>query len=269
MGTALITGASSGLGAEYAWQLAADHHNLVLVARRADLLESLAHQIRSAAGVHVEVLARDLADREALADVTARLTTGTRPVGLLVNNAGFGLGARFLLSDDAAEERALDVMVRAVLVLSHAAAGAMVDRGRGALLNVSSIAQNTAMGSYAAHKAWVRAFTESLATELVGTGVTATAVLPGLVRTGFHEAAGMKPDVWPEFGWLTAEQVVSDSLRAVRRGQVLCVPSVRYKATNALLQVAPRRIVRPLTGVRTHSRSHARPGGAAEGTPQE
>lgn len=255
MGTALITGASAGLGAEYAWQLAEAGHDLVLVARREDRLAALADQLRNAAGVRAEVLARDLADRAQLDDVAARLTDDARPVGLLVNNAGFGLRARFLDNDIADEEVGLDVMVRAVMVLSHAAARAMAARGRGAILNVSSMTENTAMGTYAAHKAWVRSFTEGLSTELGGTGVTATAVLPGLVRTEFHEVARMRTDVWPEVGWITAEQVVEESLEAVRRGRVLVVPSLRYKAASAALALAPRSIVRALTGTGMHSRS--------------
>ncbi|HZK04275.1 MAG TPA: SDR family NAD(P)-dependent oxidoreductase [Actinomycetaceae bacterium] len=257
MGTALITGASSGLGAEFAWQLATDRHDLVLVARRADRLESLAEAIRNVTGVQVEVLVRDLADRAQIDDVVGRIGATERPVGLLVNNAGFGMGRRFLRSTIEREEHALDVMVRAVLVLTHAAARSMSARGRGAILNVSSMAQGTAMGSYAAHKAWVRAFTESLSSELAGTGVTATVSLPGFVRTEFHEAAGMKTDAWPGIAWLSAEHVVTESLAAVRRRQVIVVPSLRYKAAAIALGVAPRALVRVITGARSHSRSHS------------
>lgn len=256
MGTALITGASSGLGLEYAWQLATDGHDLVLVSRRRDRLEAIANEIRNVAGVHVEVMARDLADRSQLGEVAARLERAERPVGLLINNAGFGLGKAFTRSALREEEHALDVMVRSVLVLSHAAARAMTSRGRGAILNVSSVAQGTAMGSYAAHKAWVRAFTEGLATELAGTGVTATAVLPGLVRTEFHATARMNAEVWPEQGWIPAAAVVDESLSAVRRGKVLSVPTIRYKVAVAFLAIAPRRLVRAVTGSRTHRKSH-------------
>lgn len=248
MGTALITGASSGLGVEYAWQLAAAGHHLVLVARRAERLEELAEKIRQAAGVRVEVLARDLSDRDELSHVANRLRAERNPVGLLVNNAGFGLGQRFVTGDLAKEEKALDVLIRAVMVLSHAAAGPMANRGRGAILNVSSVAAGTSMGTYAAAKVWVKTFTEVLAGELRGTGVSATAVLPGLVRTEFHEAANMNASAWPEIGWIPAEAVVEQSLAAVRRGQVLSVPTVRYKAINTLLRHAPRGLVRAASG---------------------
>jgi len=256
MGTALITGASAGLGEEFAWQLAAAGHHLVLVARRTDRLTALAERIHNVSGVQVEVLPADLTLPDDVARVAERLAADEpRPIGLLVNNAGLGLQHRFLNSTLEEELTALDVMVRAVLVLSHAAGRAMVGRGHGAILNVSSMAQDTAMGTYAAHKAWVRAFTESLATELAGTGVTATAVLPGLTHTEFHATAHMDESAWPRAAWLSAEQVVDAALAAVRRGDVLCVPSVKYKLASALLHAAPRRLVRAATGARVHARS--------------
>lgn len=256
MGTALITGASAGLGEEFAWQLAAAGHHLVLVARREDRLTALAERIHNVAGVHVEALPADLSDDDDVAQVVRRLVSDEpRPIGLLVNNAGFGLTQRFLDSTIAEELDALDVMVRAVLELSHAAGRAMVGRGHGAILNVSSMTQNTAMGTYAAHKAWVRAFTEALATELEGTGVSATAVLPGLTHTEFHAVAHMDETAWPRLAWLNAEQVVEAALAAVRHGDVLCVPSLRYRAAHVLLHAAPRRIVRAVTGAQSHSRS--------------
>ena len=195
MATALVTGASAGLGLEFAWQLATAKHDVVLVARDVERLERLAGQLRAAAGVRAEVLAADLSDRAQTERVAERLRSTERPVGLLVNNAGFGLGQRFVGGDLAAHERGVEVMVRALMVLSHAAAGAMVERGRGAILNVSSIAALTASGTYSADKAWVRVFTEALAVELKGTGVTATALCPGLVHTEFHERAGLTRNV--------------------------------------------------------------------------
>ena len=140
MGTALVTGASAGLGLEFAWQLATARHDVVLVARGKERLERLAAQLEAAAGVRAEVLVADLSQREDVDLVARRLTDEERPVGLLVNNAGYGMGEHFVDGDLIAQERALDVMVRTVLVLSHAAAGAMTERGRGAILNVGSIA---------------------------------------------------------------------------------------------------------------------------------
>ena len=248
MATALITGASAGLGVEFAWQLATGHHDLVLVARDTDRLETLAHQIRSAAGVGVEVLGADLSDREQTEVVAERLRSTTSPVSLLVNNAGYAVHDSFVGGDVAAQEASLDVMVRAVLVLSQAAAGSMRSRGRGAILNVSSVAALTASGTYSAHKAWVRTFTEGLAVDLRGTGVTATALCPGLTRTEFHERAQLDYSAFPEVAWLDAGAVVSAALRDVRRGVVISTPSIRYRVAAGLLRLAPRSFVRAAEG---------------------
>ncbi|HLU27467.1 MAG TPA: SDR family oxidoreductase [Glycomyces sp.] len=255
MGTALITGATSGIGLELAWQLAAARHDLVLVARSSERLERRAEEIRAAAGVRVEVLAADLGTTEGRGAVVERLRQQSAPVGLLVNNAGFGLGQRLVGGDLSREELALEVMVRAVLELSKTAAEEMVPRRRGAILNVASIAGLTAMGTYSAHKAWVRTFSESLASELQGTGVTVTALCPGLVRTEFHDSAGMDDSVWPSISWLAAESVAAAGLRAVRRGQVLCTPSVRYAALAAGLRAAPRFLVRRFAGADHYARA--------------
>lgn len=248
MATALITGASAGLGLEFAWQLATARHDLVLVARDAERLEEVARQIRAAAGVRVEVLPADLSDPVDLDRVADRVraegTDGRHPVGLLVNNAGFGLHQPFVGGDVARELNALDVMVRAVLVLSHAAAEQMTARDRGAILNVASIAALSASGTYSAAKAWVRTFTEGLAAELAGTSVTATALCPGLTHTEFHERAGLDYGDVPGIAWLTADHVVRVALADVRRGAVLSTPSLRYRALAGALRVMPRGLVR-------------------------
>ncbi|WP_425955839.1 SDR family NAD(P)-dependent oxidoreductase [Xylanimonas sp. McL0601] len=251
MGTALVTGATAGLGLEFAWQLATARHHLVLVARDKARLEDVATQIRAAAGVDVEVIQADLSVDDDVERVAARLRlTGEEPgqslraVGLLVNNAGFGTSQRFVDGDVDIELKALDVMVRSVLVLCHAAVGQMTHRGRGAILNVGSVAALTASGTYAADKAWVRSFTEGLASELRGTGVTATVVAPGFTHTEFHARAHADMSGLPEIAWLEAPRVVADALADVRRGVVLSTPSLRYKAASAFLRVAPRGVVR-------------------------
>ncbi|WP_336706754.1 SDR family NAD(P)-dependent oxidoreductase [Oerskovia sp. USHLN155] len=254
MATALITGASAGLGLEFAWQLATARHDLVLVARDEERLERVAAQIRAAAGVRVQVLPADLSVPDDVARVAERLAlveqdeAGRRPVGLLVNNAGYAVHQRFVGGDVDAEVTALDVMVRAVLVLSHAAAGQMTERGRGAILNVASVAALTASGTYSAAKAWVRTFTEGLAVELRGTGVTATALCPGLTHTEFHERAGIDYTQLPEVAWLNADRVVAAALADVRRGVVISTPSLRYRLASGLLKVAPRAAVRAFEG---------------------
>ena len=255
MGTALITGASAGLGLEFAWQLAGAGHNVILVARRKDRLESAASESRAVTGVNVEVLPADLNRRMDVLKVSRRIADDALPpVGLLVNNAGFGLKSSFTENRLIDEEHGLNVMVRAVMMLSKAAVDAMTRRGHGAILNISSMTENMALGTYTAHKAWLRAFTEGLATELKGTRVTATAVLPGLTHTEFHNAAKMRTDMWPGWVWLSAEQVVEESLDAVRRGAVICIPGRGYKVLNAALRVLPRSAVRAIAGSHTHSR---------------
>lgn len=247
MGTALITGASAGLGLEFAWQLATARHDVVLVARDVERLERLAGQLRAAAGVRAEVLPADLSERDQVERVAERLRRPEQPVGLLVNNAGFGTGDRFLDADLGAQERGLEVMVRAVMVLSHAAAGAMVERGRGAILNVSSVAALTTAGVYSAHKAWVRVFTEGLAVELRGTGVTATALCPGLTHTEFHQRAGLDRGRYPDLAWLNADTVVAAALADVRRGAVISTPSLRYGLVAEVARLLPRSAIRKLS----------------------
>lgn len=246
MATALITGASAGLGLEFAWQLASQRHDVVLVARNEERLNDVAQQLRSVAGVHVEVLPADLSVRSDVDRVAQRLRSGERPVGLLVNNAGYAVQTRFLKSDIQAQEDSLAVMVGAVMVLSQAAAQTMIERGRGAILNVSSVAALTASGTYSAHKAWVRSFTEGLSVELAGTGVTATALCPGFVHTEFHERAGIDYSGFPEIAWLNADQVVATALADVRRGAVISTPSLRYQLASGLLRSLPRAAVRAL-----------------------
>ena len=299
MGTALITGATAGIGLELAWQLAQAHHDLVLVARDRARLETVAEELRQFAGVGVQVLAADLSEPGDLARVAERVrvsqpdadlpiavpsasaeaatdpataaaassagpATATtalpadhlhttaeveaRPIDLLVNNAGFAVGQDFVSGSIEQERRALAVMVGAVMELTHAAVPGMVARGHGAVLNVASVTALTAMGTYAAHKAWVRTFTEGLASELRGTGVTATVLNPGLTHTEFHARAAMDESAWPAFVWLQADDVARQALDAVRRGQVICTPSLRYQIANAALRASPRWLVRRVTG---------------------
>ncbi len=248
MSTALVTGASSGIGRSFARQLAERGHDLVVVARDQQRLAALAAELERAHGVRVEVLVADLADRDQVELVARRLADRERPVDLLVNNAGFGLRKGFLANDVRAEEGLLDVLCRAVLVLSHAAAPAMRERGRGAVINVSSVAGFLAMGSYSAAKAWVTAFSEGLAAELAGTGVTVTALCPGLTHTEFHERARLKMSGLPEPLWLDADHLVRSCLHDVARGRVVSVPGAAYKVVVGAVRVLPRGLVRRVSG---------------------
>lgn len=244
MSTALVTGATAGIGREFAVQLAAKGEDLVLVARDTARLEALAEELGAAHGVAVEVLAADLSDRAAVQRVADRLASSERPVELLVNNAGYGLGSSFVDTDVEDEERLLDVLVRAVLVLSHAAARAMVGRGHGRIINVSSVAGFITSGTYSAAKSWVTVFSESLAGQLAGTGVQVSAVCPGFVRTEFHERAGIEAGGRRGLFWLEASDLVREALDDSRRGRVVSVPSPQYKALVGVLRHLPRALLR-------------------------
>lgn len=257
MGRVLITGASSGLGAEFATQLAERGHDLVLVARRRDRLVELATDLHRRAGVRVEVVTADLSERDDIEKIATRLRMADRPVDLLINNAGFGMQSG-ITADLAEQERALTVMAEAVLVLSHAAATSMRERGRGGILNVSSVAAYTVMGHYAAIKSWVTVFTEALANEMAGTGVLVTVVCPGLVHTEFHDTAEMGLTKVPEFGWLDAARVVGEALADLDRGRVVSVPSWRYRIGTTVLRHLPRGITRRGSLLQLRSRRASR-----------
>jgi len=244
MTTALVTGATAGIGREFALQLAARGDDLVLVARDVNRLEALAAELRATRGVEVEVLTADLSDREATARVAERLAEVDRPVDLLVNNAGFGMKKSFLAAELAEEEAMFDVLCRAVLVLSHAAGRAMKARGQGQIINVSSVAGWIASGTYSAAKSWVTVFSEGLAGELAGSGVTVTALCPGFTRTEFHARAKIRDDAFPGFMWLDASRLVRECLEDADKGRVISVPSVLYKGLHLATKVAPRRLLR-------------------------
>ncbi len=253
MGVALVTGGTSGIGAAFARQLAAGGYDLVLVARSADRLEEMASELR-ATGRAVEALQADLSDRDAVSRVADRLTDHDRPIDLLVNNAGFGMHVSPLEPDVSEFDRGLEVMCRAVFVLSGAAARGMVQRGSGTIVNVSSTAGFLTMGSYSSIKAWVTSFSQGLAVELSGTGVSVTALCPGWVRTEFHERAGIRASSIPNFMWLDAEQLVSAALRDVDRGKVISIPTLRYRMLIGLAGLAPRSAIRSFSGAISSSR---------------
>ncbi|SKA90838.1 hypothetical protein SAMN06295879_1370 [Agreia bicolorata] len=253
MAVALVTGGTSGIGAAFSRSLAAQGYDLVLVARSVPRLEEMADEIR-ALGRSVEILPADLADRADVARVAERLEDPSRPIDMLVNNAGFGVHTSLIDADVSAHDRAFEVMCRAVLVLSGAAARGMLPRGTGKIVNVSSTAGFVTMGAYSALKAWVTSFTEGLAVELRGTGIGVTALCPGWVHTEFHERAGIKASSIPNFLWLDAEQLVTACLRDVDRGRVISIPTVRYRTLIWLARHAPRSAIRAVSGSISSSR---------------
>jgi len=253
MPTALITGATAGIGAAFVRQLAGERRDLVLVARNADRLQEVAETARQR-GVEVEVLPADLADDEGCAAVEARLADRSRPIDLLVNNAGIGLAHPFLHNSITDEERMLRLNVRAVLRLTHAVLPSMMERCAGDVLNVSSVAGFGPVapgGTYAATKAWVTNFTESLYAAVKDSGVRVTALCPGYVRTEFHERAGI--DVGSRSGllWLDADEVVRVGLMDLRRGRAVSVPSPQYKVVGGLVRHLPRPLLRAVVARRS------------------
>jgi uncharacterized protein len=242
-GTALVTGATAGIGHSFAVHLARRGHDLVLVARDRDRLESVAADLRTSYGVAVEVLPADLGDREQLARVEERLADRDRPVDLLVNNAGFGLKHRFLDNSADDESAMLDVLVTAVLRLSHAALGGMAERGRGGVINVSSVASLLPRGTYGAAKAWVNRFSEWAANEYRPRGVTVMVLLPGFVKTEFHQRMDVERGSAPGFMWLEADDLVAQALADFDRGRVYSVPSAQYKVITAVARVVPNRLL--------------------------
>ena len=239
MPTALITGPTSGIGNAFARRLAADGWDLVLVSRDEARLEKVAAGLRESSGRDVEVLAADLTDPAARAAVAERLADAARPVDLLVNNAGSSTPAGMLETSLAAEAATLEVLVKAVLELSKAAAPAMVARGRGGIINVSSVSGYLPRGTYGAAKAWVTAFSRSLSRELAGTGVRVLATCPGLTRTEFHDRGGFDLAKVPNFMWLSADDVVDDALRALAAGRDVTVPGRQWKAVIAVSRHLP------------------------------
>lgn len=254
MTTALVTGATAGIGKGFAEALAAEGHDLILVARHRDRLESVASDLSARHGVATETMAADVGEAASRGRVEDRLRDRNRPIGILVNNAGFGVNQPFVGGDLWAEQQMLNVLVVAPMRFTHAVAPVMVEHGGGAIVNVSSIAGWVTGSTYSAAKAWVTTFTESLSVELKGTGVTATAVCPGYVRTEFHDRAGMDMSSIPDWLWLSVEDVVAQALKDAKRGRPISVTGPQYQALSLAAQYAPRPLVRRMVGTRAMRR---------------
>ncbi len=229
---ALVTGASSGIGAAFAERLARDGYDLILVARRRDRLEALAKRLRGETGAEAEPLVADLANAGALSQVEDRLA-GDERLTLLINNAGFGGYRPFVELDPKIADELIAVHISAVTRLTRAALPGMVHRGKGDVINVASVlALSGALppnplpyrAVYAGAKAFMLAFTEALSGELDQSGVRVQACLPGLVDTGYHALVGRDTSKMPPM--MQAADVVTASLAALARGEVVCVPGL-------------------------------------------
>ncbi|MCL2037557.1 SDR family NAD(P)-dependent oxidoreductase [Candidatus Saccharibacteria bacterium] len=228
-GAALITGGSSGIGLAFSRELAARGYDLIIASRDNGKLTEAAADLQKEFGVKVEAIRLDLADRANVEKLVERITDKERPVDVVVNNAGFALHNSLLDTDTSLQESAMEVMATAVLILSGAAARTMKQRSHGAIINVSSQSAWLFAGNYSAIKRWVVIYTESLALELANTGVRTTAVCPGWVKTGFHATGGVNRPNIPKWVWIEPEEVVRTALRAIDRGQVVSVPTLRWR----------------------------------------
>jgi hypothetical protein len=246
---ALVTGASAGIGEAFARALAAERHDLVLVARRGDRLAALAKELGERYRVDAAPHVADLAEAAEL-DALAERVAGDPP-DLLVNNAGFGTVGAFAELDPERELEQIRLNVIALVRLTRAVLPGMVARGRGAIVNVSSLAGESPgpyTATYNATKAYVTSFSEALHEELRGTGVVVQALLPGFTRTEFQEVAGVDAGRVPGFAWMRPEAVVKASLAALRRREAVCIPGLGNRLLGSVTGLAPRGVARRVLG---------------------
>lgn len=250
-GTALVTGATAGIGSEFCRQLAARGYDLILVARDAERLRALAEELERGHGISAQVLPADLARDDAVDRVATRISE-TPDLSLLVNNAGFGTTGFLVSAPAGQQEQMLRLHVLAPMRLTRAALPGLIARRSGGIINVSSIASffyGAGTVNYSATKAYLTTFSEGLGAELTGTGVRVQALCPGFTRTEFHQRMGPSAGDRPRFLWMSAGSVVGASLRQFERGgAVVCIPGLRYKVLVAGLRLLPRRLLGRFTG---------------------
>jgi hypothetical protein len=251
---AVVTGASAGIGAAIARELAGRGHTLVLVARRKDKLDVVAQALNEEFGVRAEVLGCDLGKAASRQRLPARIASLGLEVSILVNNAGFATGGPFHQADPARELEQVRVLVEAVVALSSAFLPAMVKRGRGAVLNVASTAGMQPLpysAGYSAAKAYVLTFSEALHQELHGSGVTVTALAPGPVSTEFWDVAGWQAGgqafekAVPRPAWVTAEQTARAGIKGLEDGQRVVVPGLPIRTAMLAARYVPHALKLP------------------------
>jgi uncharacterized protein len=249
--TALVTGASAGIGRAFAEGLAIRGYDVVLVARDRDRLTKLADELTGAHEITAYALPADLLSAEGLAAVDSRLRDTDHPIDLLVNNAGFGTFGRFAELDVDREVQEIELNVVALVRLTSAALAAMEARGHGAIVNLASLAAYQPApqsATYAATKAFVHSFTNAVHEEARGSGVHVMVVCPGYTHTEFHDRAGLGDTELPEFVWQSAQQVVDAALRDLERGRGTSIPGPLNQALAAFSSVAPAGVTRRVAG---------------------
>ena len=248
--TCLVTGASSGIGADIARELASRGHGVTLVARREERLRELATELSTEHDVRAEAIGSDLSDAAARRRMFERIAELGLDIEVLVNNAGFGSGGRFHQLDLATELQMVRTNVEAVVDLCGRYVPGMIERGQGAVLNVASTASFQPLprqATYCGTKAFVLSFTEALHQEFHGTGVTATALCPGPIKTEFMEVAEMGPiaENTPSFVWMSPAQCANAAVKAVERGKRVVVPGVLNRAMTIGGSHTPRSVLLP------------------------
>ena len=247
--TAIVTGASAGIGEGFARRLARAGYDLVLVARRRDRLDRLAGDLTSKHGCAAEVIEADLATEDGVAAVEERLRS--QEIDLLVNNAGFGTIGEFAALPIERELEEIDLNIRALVRLTHAALAAMTARGRGAIINVASTAAFQPIpnnATYSASKAFVLHFSEAVHEEAKEHGVTVTCLCPGPVKTEFQEVSGLDEGRIPAMAWTGVDTVVESAYSAMRAGRAIVVPGALNVAASASSRMMPRFLVRRIAG---------------------
>lgn len=239
MKLAVITGPTSGIGLAYAQELAKEGYELFLVGRNESKLKQLQLELNAKS----EIFVADLCVQDEILRVGSHLK-GLNQIDLLVNNAGFGSSLPFSQNSLAEEIEQMEILMKAVMVLTHAALPKMIKQNSGIILNISSVAAWVPTGTYAAAKSWVTSFTESISAELKGTKVQVTAVAPGFTKTKFFDRSQMKDADVPNWLWLTPEQVAKESLKDARSGQLISIPGAQYKAMSTVTRSLPRPLVR-------------------------
>ncbi len=244
--TALITGATSGIGAAFAKRLAQDGYNLIVTGRRKEKINALAYELSEAYHVNVEVIIVELSDNAELEALVER--TNNLHIDILINNAGFGINRYFCEEDPRIQEEMVRVHILCPMRLIHAVLPNMISRGNGVIINVSSVGAFLSIPKntiYSGTKAFLRAFTESLHLELMGTGIKVQVLCPGLVRTDFHEKIGIAKAEQENKGlvrWRSPEEIVDISIKGLEKNEVVCIPGWSTRVRIFLLNILPGRI---------------------------